>query len=307
MSAKKSSRTKTPRKASPRTSLVPTGARGVADGEFERAGNAADFIFSQTSLRPRIALVLGSGLGAFADGFAGTTKIPYAKIPHFPQSTAIGHAGKLVIGKVGAIPVAGMQGRVHLYEGYSAKVVAFPIRVFARMGVKALILTNAAGGIKREFSQGRLVVISDHINLQGVNPLTGPNDERFGLRFHDMTAAYDKRFREMTVDEANRLGLGMYEGVYAALLGPSYETPAEIRYLRAIGADLVGMSTVPEVIAARHSGIRVLGISCVTNAAAGILDQPLNHLEVLETAERVKGQFIGLLKAVIPRIAEAVA
>ncbi len=275
--------------------------------EFERAGEAADFIFSQAAHRPKIALVLGSGLGAFADEFADAAKIPYAKIPHFPQSTAIGHAGKLVIGKVGAIPVAGMQGRVHLYEGYSAKEVAFPIRVFARMGVKAMILTNAAGGIKREFVQGRLVVISDHINLQGVNPLTGPNDERFGLRFHDMTSAYDRRFREMAVGEGNRMGIGMYEGVYAGLLGPSYETPAEIRYLRTIGADLVGMSTVPEVIAARHSGIRVLGISCVTNAAAGILDQPLDHLEVLETAERVKGQFIGLLKAVIPRIAEAIA
>jgi purine-nucleoside phosphorylase len=280
---------------------------GSALGEFERAGLAADFIFSQTSLRPKIALVLGSGLGAFADEFTDAAKIPYAKIPHFPQSTAIGHAGKLVVGKVGAIPLAGMQGRVHLYEGYSAKEVAFPIRVFSRMGVKAVILTNAAGGIKREFSQGRLVVVSDHINLQGVNPLTGPNDERFGLRFHDMTTAYDKRFREMTVGEGNRLGIGVYEGVYAALPGPSYETPAEIRYLRVIGADLVGMSTVPEVIAARHSGIRALGISCVTNAAAGILDQPLNHLEVLETAERVKGQFIGLLKAVIPRIAEAIA
>ncbi len=277
------------------------------DGEFERAGLAADFIFSQTVLRPTIALVLGSGLGAFADEFTQATRIPYAKIPHFPQSTAIGHAGKLVIGKVGTIPVAGMQGRVHLYEGYSAKQVVFPIRVFACMGIKAVILTNAAGGIKREFVQGRLVAISDHINLQGVNPLTGPNDERFGLRFHDMTSAYDKRFREMTLGEGNRLGLGLYEGVYAGLLGPSYETPAEIRFLRGIGADLVGMSTVAEVIAARHSGIRVLGISCVTNAAAGILDQPLNHLEVLETAERVKGQFIGLLKAVIPRIAEAIA
>ena len=276
-------------------------------GEYECAKEAADFVFSQTDLRPKIALVLGSGLGAFGDELTSATKIPYAKIPHFPQSTAIGHAGKLVVGKVGAIPVAGMQGRVHLYEGYTAKEVAFPIRVFARMGVRVVILTNAAGGIKGEFSQGRLVVISDHINLQGVNPLTGPNDERFGLRFHDMTAAYDKRFREMTVGEANRLGIGMYEGVYAALTGPSYETPAEIRYLRTIGADLVGMSTVPEVIAARHSGIRVLGISCVTNAAAGILDQPLNHLEVLETAERVKGQFIGLLKAVIPKIAEAIA
>jgi purine-nucleoside phosphorylase len=280
---------------------------GAQVGEFERAGAAAEFVHSQTGLRPKIALVLGSGLGAFADEFDGATRIPYAKIPYFPKSTAIGHAGKLVIGKVGAIPVAGMQGRVHLYEGYSAKEVAFPIRVFARMGVKAVILTNAAGGIKREFVQGRLVVISDHINLQGVNPLTGPNDERFGLRFHDMSAAYDRRFREMAVGEGNRLGIGIYEGVYAALPGPSYETPAEIRYLRAIGADLVGMSTVPEVIAARHSGIRVLGISCVTNAAAGILDQPLNHVEVLETAERVKGQFIGLLKAVLPKIAEAIA
>jgi purine-nucleoside phosphorylase len=279
---------------------------GKTDGEFERAEAAAEFIFSQTLLRPKIALVLGSGLGAFADEFAAATKIPYAKIPHFPRSTAIGHAGNLVIGKVESIPVAGMQGRVHLYEGYSVNDVAFPIRVFARMGVKAVILTNAAGGIKREFVQGRLVVLRDHINLQGVNPLSGPNDDRFGLRFPDMTSAYDRRFREMTVGEGNRMGIGMYEGVYAALPGPSYETPAEIRYLRAVGADLVGMSTVPEVIAARHLRIRVLGISCVTNAAAGILDQPLNHLEVLETADRVKGQFIGLLKAVIPRIAELI-
>ena len=276
-------------------------------GEFERADVAADSISSQTSLRPKIALVLGSGLGAFADEFSSATKIPYAEIPHFPRSTAIGHAGNLVIGTVGSIPVAGMQGRVHLYEGYSVKDVAFPIRVFARMGVQAVILTNAAGGIKREFVQGKLVVIKDHINLQGANPLSGPNDERFGVRFPDMTAAYDRRFREMAVGEGNRMGIGMYEGVYAALPGPSYETPAEIRYLRAIGADLVGMSTVPEVLAARHSGIRVLGISCVTNAAAGILDQPLDHREVLETGERVKGQFIGLLKALIPRIAETLA
>ena len=286
----------------------PAGAsKQASPGEFESAGGAADFVFSRTKLRPQIALVLGSGLGAFAEEFSDATKIPYGEIPYFPRSTAVGHAGQLVIGKVGAVSVAGMQGRVHLYEGYSAKEIVFPVRVFARMGVKAVILTNAVGGIKREFSQGRLVVISDHINLQGVNPLTGPNDERFGLRFHDMTGAYDRRFREMAVDEGNHLGIGMYEGVYAALTGPSYETPAEIRYLRTIGADLVGMSTVPEVIAARHSGMRVLGISCVTNAAAGILDQPLNHLEVLETAERVKGQFINLLKAVIPRIAAAIA
>jgi purine-nucleoside phosphorylase len=286
---------------------LPGFASGESLNEFERAGLAADFICSRSPLKPEIALVLGSGLGAFADEFTSATKIPYAEIPYFPRSTAIGHAGKLVVGKVGKIPVCGMQGRVHLYEGYSVKDVAFPIRVFARMGVKAVILTNAAGGIKREFTQGTLVVMKDHINLQGANPLSGANDERFGPRFPDMSTAYDRRFREMAVGEGNRLGIGTYEGVYAALPGPSYETPAEIRYLRTIGADLVGMSTVPEVIAARHSGIRVLGISCVTNAAAGILDQPLDHKEVLETAERVKGQFIGLLKALIPRIAETIS
>jgi purine-nucleoside phosphorylase len=285
---------------------LPRPAADASHGEFERAGLAAEFIFAKTSLRPEIALVLGSGLGAFADEFSAATETPYAEIPYFPRSTAIGHAGTLVVGEVEKIPVCGMQGRVHLYEGYSVKDVAFPIRVFARMGVKTVILTNAAGGIKREFVQGKLVVIKDHINLQGANPLSGSNDERFGPRFPDMSSAYDRRFREMAVGEGNRMGIGMYEGVYAALPGPSYETPAEIRYLRTIGADLVGMSTVPEVIAARHSGIRVLGISCVTNAAAGILDQPLDHKEVLETAERVKGQFIGLLKALIPRIAEAI-
>jgi purine-nucleoside phosphorylase len=271
--------------------------------EFQRAERAAKFILSKTKLRPRIALVLGSGLGAFADEFAGAVRIPYANIPHFPRSTAIGHAGQLVIGKVGSVAVAGMQGRVHLYEGYSVKEVAFPIRVFARMGVQGVILTNAAGGIKNEFSQGRLVVLKDHINLQGVNPLSGPNDENFGPRFPDMTTAYDKRFREIALAEGKQLGIDPAEGVYAALAGPSYETPAEIRFLRSIGSDLVGMSTVPEVIAARHSGVRVLGISCVTNAAAGILDRPLDHKEVLETAERVKTQFISLLRAVVQKIA----
>ncbi|MGC1484942.1 MAG: purine-nucleoside phosphorylase [Candidatus Acidiferrum sp.] len=278
-----------------------------SDSEFERAEAAASLIFAKSNLRPKIALVLGSGLGAFADEFGNATKIPYAEIPYFPKSTAIGHAGQLIIGTVGDIPIAGMQGRVHLYEGYSVKEVAFPIRVFSRMGVKAVILTNAAGGIKREFTQGELVVIKDHINLQGVSPLTGENDERFGPRFPDMTVAYDRRFREMTVGEGNRNRIGLYEGVYAALPGPSYETPAEIRYLRTIGADLVGMSTVPEVIAARHCGMRVLGISCVTNAAAGILDKPLDHKEVLETGERVRGQFIALLKTLIPRIAAEVS
>ncbi len=278
-----------------------------SDSEFERAEAAASLISAKSNLRPKIALVLGSGLGAFADEFGNATKIPYAEIPYFPKSTAIGHAGQLIIGTVGDIPIAGMQGRVHLYEGYSVKEVAFPIRVFSRMGVKAVILTNAAGGIKREFTQGELVVIKDHINLQGVSPLTGENDERFGPRFPDMTVAYDRRFREMTVGEGNRNRIGLYEGVYAALPGPSYETPAEIRYLRTIGADLVGMSTVPEVIAARHCGMRVLGISCVTNAAAGILDKPLDHKEVLETGERVRGQFIALLKTLIPRIAAEVS
>jgi purine-nucleoside phosphorylase len=268
--------------------------------EFVRAETAAKFIQKKTRLRPKIALVLGSGLGAFADEFAQATKIPYSKIPHYPRSTAIGHAGQLVIGTVEGVEVAGMQGRVHLYEGYSAKELAFPIRVFARMGVKAIILTNAAGGVKREFIEGRLVVISDHINLLGVNPLAGPNEDKFGGRFPDMTAAYDKRFRELTLAEGRLLGINLGEGVYAAVAGPSYETPAEVRYLRSIGADLVGMSTVPEVIAARHSGLRVLGISCVTNAAAGVLDQPLDHKDVLETADRMKGQFTGLLRAVIP-------
>jgi purine-nucleoside phosphorylase len=279
-------------------------SRGKASVQFTRAEAAARFIQKKTKLRPRIALVLGSGLGAFADEFAGATRIPYAKIPHFPRSTAVGHAGQMVIGKVDGIAVAGMQGRVHLYEGYSPQDVAFPIRVFARMGVKAVILTNAAGGIKKEFTQGRLVVISDHINLQSANPLSGPNEEKFGPRFPDMTNAYDKKFRELTLAAGRELGIELGEGVYAALEGPSYETPAEIRYLRCIGADLVGMSTVPEVLAARQSGLRALGISCVTNAAAGVLDQPLNHQEVLDTAERVKGQFIGLLRAVIGRIAE---
>ena len=275
----------------------------VPSQEFLRADCAADFILSKTKLRPRIALVLGSGLGAFGDELGSATYIPYEKIPHFPRSTAIGHAGRLVIGKSAAIPVAAMQGRVHFYEGYSLQDVIFPMRVFARMGVRAAILTNAAGGINTAFKQGALVILSDHINLQGSNPLIGPNDARFGPRFPDMTQAYWKDYRLFAVEEARKLRIEAFEGVYAALSGPSYETPAEIRHLRTIGADLVGMSTAPEVIAARHMGIRVLGISCVTNMAAGILDRPLDHKEVLETGERVKGAFMALLRAVLPRIA----
>jgi purine-nucleoside phosphorylase len=275
-------------------------------GEFECAESAANFVLRQTSLRPRIGIVLGSGLGAFADELADASRIPYETIPHFPRSTAEGHAGQLVIGRVdsegGSIAVAAMQGRVHFYEGYSLKDVIFPMRVFWRLGIRAAILTNAAGGINLNFGQGALVVIRDHVNLQGSNPLIGPNDARFGPRFNDMTQAYWKAYREFALEEAGKLGIGAFEGVYAALTGPSYETPAEIRYLRTIGADLVGMSTVPEVIAARHMGMRILGISCVTNMAAGILDQAINHAEVMETGERVKSQFVALLRAVLPRI-----
>ncbi|HEV2490452.1 MAG TPA: purine-nucleoside phosphorylase [Candidatus Acidoferrales bacterium] len=277
---------------------------GAQSGEeFAHAERAAKFIRAKTKLQPKIALVLGSGLGALADELVNSTGIPFERIPHFPRSTAIGHAGRLVIGTIDGVLVAAMQGRVHFYEGYSLKEVIFPMRVFGRLGIRAAILTNAAGGINLNFQQGALVVLRDHINLQGANPLAGPNDERFGARFPDMTQAYWKSYRAAALEEARRLGIVMHEGVYAAMTGPSYETPAEIRFLRTIGADLVGMSTVPEVIAARQMGIRVLGISCVTNMAAGILDQPIHHQEVLETGERVKGQFIALLRAVIPRIA----
>jgi len=271
--------------------------------DFTRAESAAQFLLSQTKLRPKIGLVLGSGLGAFADQLTNAARIPYSQIPAFPRSTAIGHAGQMVIGKAGDIPLAAMQGRVHLYEGYTAKEVAFPIRVFGRMGVRAVILTNAAGGINLEYEQGALVVVSDHINLQGHNPLLGPNDDRLGQRFRDMTKAYWRSYREATVEEAGKLGMTVYQGVYAAMLGPSYETPAEIRYLRTIGADLVGMSTISEAVAAVHMGLKVLAISCVTNMAAGILDKPIDHREVLETGERVRDQFEALLKAVLPRIA----
>jgi len=270
--------------------------------EFLPAEAAAKFILRKTKLRPTIALVLGSGLGAFVGEFANATRIPYAKIPHFPRSTAIGHAGQLVLGTIDNLPVVGMQGRVHLYEGYSATQVAFPMRVFARMGVKAVILTNAAGGINLSYSEGALVALRDHINLQGANPLIGPNDDRFGPRFPDMTRAYDPDFRRFVAEEGKKLKLNLHEGVYLALAGPNYETPAEILAFRTLGADLVGMSTVPEVLAARHSGIRVLGISCVTNMAAGITGKTLTAGEVFETGARVKTEFIALLKAVIPRI-----
>ena len=274
--------------------------------QFTLADAAAKLILARTPVRPKIGLVLGSGLGAFAASLTDPTRVPYADIPAFPRSTAIGHAGQMVIGNAGDVPVAAMQGRAHLYEGYSAQEVTFPIRVFGRMGIRAVILTNAAGGINLGFSQGALVLIRDHINLQGTNPLVGVNDDRFGVRFPDMSRAYDRDYRNLAREEATRLGIPLHEGVYAALLGPSYETPAEIEYLRRIGADLVGMSTVAEVIAARHMEIKVLAISCVTNMAAGILDQPLSHAEVMETGERVKAVFESLLRALLPRVAKDV-
>jgi len=274
------------------------------ENQFTLAETASHSVLQRTSLRPRIGLVLGSGLGGFADSLTDAARIPFAEIPAFPRSTAIGHAGQMVIGKAGAVPVAVMQGRVHLYEGYSAQQVAFPTRVFGRMGIRAVILTNAAGGINLNYQQGALVLIRDHINLQGTNPLAGPNDDRFGVRFPDMTHAYSKQYRAIAREEAAKLGMTLHEGVYAALLGPSYETPAEISYLRIIGADLVGMSTAFEVIAARHMGIKVLAISCVTNMGAGIVDQPLSHQEVMETGERVKTSFEALLRAVLPRMAQ---
>jgi purine-nucleoside phosphorylase len=275
----------------------------ASGAEFDRAERAAKYILHKTRLRPKLALVLGSGLGAFADDFARTTRITYGTIPGFPRSTIEGHAGCLVIGKVDKVPVVAMQGRVHLYEGYSAKEVAFPMRVFGRLGIRAAILTNAAGAINLNFNQGALVVISDHINLQGTNPLMGPNEDRFGPRFPDMTQSYWKPYHQIAFAEAKRLGIGIHDGVYAALSGPSFETPAEIRYLKTIGADMVGMSTAPEAIVARQMGIRVLGISCVTNMAAGISDREIDHAEVLATGERVKTQFVALLRGVIPQIA----
>jgi len=272
-----------------------------------RAGEAAEFIKSNIKAHPRLAIVLGSGLGSFADDMNDAVRIPYSEIPHFARSTAIGHAGQLVIGGVGGTPVLTMQGRFHLYEGYSPETVVFPIRVFARMGVRSVILTNAAGGINLDYGQGRLVMINDHINLQGQNPLTGREDQRLGPRFIDMTDAYCETYREIALLAAKKLGIELGQGVYAGLPGPSYETPAEIRYLRTIGADLVGMSTVAEVIAARQLGMKVLAISCVTNMAAGILKQKINHEEVLETGRRVASEFKALLREVTPRIAEDIS
>jgi purine-nucleoside phosphorylase len=271
---------------------------------YERVEHAAQTIRARLTHIPRIAVVLGSGLGDFADGFENPVTIPYSDIPGFPTSTAQGHAGRLVAGAVANVPVLAMQGRVHFYEGYSLEEVTFPVRTFGLLGIRKLILTNAAGGIDIELSQGSLMVISDHLNLLGANPLRGPNDERFGPRFPDMSAVYSRELQERAVAEAHEMGIDLRRGIYAALAGPSYETPAEIHMLRGFGADAVGMSTVPEAIVARHMDMQVLGISCITNMAAGISDQVINHEEVMETGRRVKDVFARLLARLMVALAE---
>lgn len=269
---------------------------------YERAEHATRIIRARISIEPRIAIILGSGLGGFADDFEDAVGIPYEEIPGFMRSTAQGHAGQLVVGKVDSVPLVAMQGRVHYYEGYSLEEVTFPIRTFKLLGIKTLILTNAAGGINVQLTQGGLMVLTDHLNLMGDNPLRGPNDERFGPRFPDMSSVYSPELQELVIEEAKTIGVEVRRGIYGALSGPSYETPAEIHLLRTLGADAVGMSTVPEAIVARHMGLEVLGISCITNMAAGISDEPINHEEVMATGDRVRGTFTELLRRVVAGI-----
>lgn len=272
------------------------------DTLYERAEHAARTIRARAEADAHVALVLGSGLGAFADDLEDAVAFPFAEVPGFARSTVEGHAGRLVVGNVEGVRVAVMQGRFHFYEGYSLEEVTFPVRVLSMLGVKSLILTNAAGGLNNSLKQGSLMLICDHLNLLGANPLRGANDARFGARFPDMSEVYDRGFQEIAVQEAHAAGTELRRGVYAALAGPSYETPAEIRMLRALGADAVGMSTVPEAIVARHAGMKVLGISCITNMAAGVLDKPIEHSEVIETGERVRATFTGLLRRIIPKL-----
>jgi purine-nucleoside phosphorylase len=272
---------------------------------FDQAEEAAVFVRTRSPLRPAVGVVLGSGLGAFAASLERATRIPYGQVPHFPAATAPGHRGELVLGHVGSVPVAVMSGRVHHYEGYGLDQVVFPVRLLGRLGVNVLILTNAAGSVNVNYKPGELVAITDHVNLLG-NPLIGPNDERLGPRFFDMSEAYDPKLREMAEKACWKAGVPVRKGVYLALTGPSYETPAEIRMARTLGADAVGMSTVPEVIAARHMGIRVLGLSCITNMAAGVTKQKLDHREVLEVGERVKAGLMEVLGRIIEEAAKSV-
>lgn len=265
----------------------------------EKIGQAVRMIQDRSPVRPRIGLILGSGLGILAEEIEEAVNLPYEEIPHFPVSTVEGHAGRLALGRLEGKAVVAMQGRFHLYEGYPLEAVTFPIRVMKQLGVEIAVITNAAGGINESFRPGDLMLIRDHINFMFRNPLVGPNDPELGDRFPDMSEAYDADLRRLTRRVAEELGIDLKEGVYAAMLGPSYETPAEIRMLRTVGGDAVGMSTVPEVIVARHAGIRVLGLSCISNMAAGILPQPLSHEEVMETAERVKETFLRLVKGIL--------
>ena len=269
---------------------------------FEQATLAADWLREHKCAGADVAIVLGSGLGDFAEQLGDAHTIPYGDIPHWPASRVIGHAGKLVSGTVAGRRVLALSGRVHHYEGHDMQTVTFAMRVMGCLAVPRVILTNAAGGISPNCSRGALMVIDDHINFMGNNPLVGPNDDRFGLRFPDMTHVYSPKLRKLADDAASALGLTIQHGIYIAVLGPSYETPAEIRAFRTLGADAVGMSTAPEAIAARHMGIEVLGISCITNAAAGVFPEPLHHAEVMETAQQVKGQFIALLEGIIGRL-----
>ena len=269
---------------------------------YEHADEARRFLASRLPEAPAVGVVLGSGLGAFCEALAGTVEIPYADIPHWPRSSVAGHAGKIVAGRLGSTSVAVLAGRAHLYEGHPARAVVFPVRVLGLLGIRALVLTNACGGLNLAYHAGQLVLIADHINLQGANPLRGENDERFGPRFPDLSDVYPRRLRELARDCGRELGLELPEGVYAALSGPNYETPAEIRYLRAIGSDLVGMSTAPEAITAAHMGIPVLGISCVSDMAAGITPQKITHEEVLAATARVAPTLVALLTKVVPRL-----
>ncbi len=271
-------------------------------GYYDQVKEAADAIRSRAATVPTVAIVLGSGLGDFAGTLGDAVSMPYGTLPHWPVSRVIGHEGRLVIGTKCGKTIAALAGRVHTYEGYDLRTVTFAVRALGVLGVKTLILTNAAGGVNTGFAAGALMIIDDHINLIGGNPLVGDNEDRFGPRFPDMTEVYSQRLRRLADEAGRERNLLLPHGVYVALLGPSYETPAEIRYLRTIGADAVGMSTVPEALVARHMGMEVLGISCISNMAAGVLAKPLHHSEVLETTQRVRGEFIGLLEAIVARL-----
>ena len=269
---------------------------------IDKINEAAEQLKSKLDRQPKMALILGSGLGPLANELEEATVIPYTDLPYFPKPTVEGHAGQFVIGSLNGVTVLAMQGRYHFYEGYSLEQVTFPVRVLKAIGIETLVVTNAAGGVNESYEPGDLMLIKDHINFMGQNPLIGPNDNALGVRFPDMSSVYDKEYRELAKEIAASHEIKLQEGVYCAVTGPTYETPAEVRMFRTLGADAVGMSTVPEAIVARHGGMKVLGISCITNLASGILDQPLSHEEVIETSERVKATFIQLIKAIVEKI-----